>query len=146
MNNKVKIAIVSTMVMGLSAVSVAPALAANHPDGKVGFFEKVALMIGFKKDLPADKRAQHIDQMRQRHADKQAAKLDALVSSGKITEAQKTELKAMIDAIEAIKEANAGKSREEIRSATKNSREDLKAWVLTNNLNKSDLMHTRHSR
>lgn len=146
MNNKVKIAIISTMVVGLSAVSVAPALAANHPDGKVGFFEKVALMMGFKKDLPADKRAQHIDQMRQKHADKQAAKLDALVSSGKITEAQKTELKAKIDAIEAVKEANAGKSREEIKAATKSAREDLKAWAQANNLNMSDLMPNRHSR
>ena len=146
MNNKIRMAIISTMVVGLSAVSVAPALAANHPEGKVGFFEKVALMMGFKKDLPADKKAQHIDKMRQKHAEKQTAKLDALVSSGKITEAQKTELKSKIDAIEAIKEASAGKTREEIKAATKNARDDLKAWAESNNLNMSDLMPNRHSR
>ena len=147
MNNKIKIAVISTMVVGISTLSVAPALASNQPEGKVSFFEKVALMMGFKKNLTPEKQAEKIAQMRQKHEAKQEARLNSLVTEGKITEAQKNELKAKLDAIEAIKEANAGKSKQEVKAATKTAREDLKAWALANNLNLGDIMPAKtHSK
>jgi len=147
MNNKIKIAVISTMVAGISTLSVAPALASNQPEGKVSFFEKVALMMGFKKNLTPEKQAEKIAQMRQKHEAKQEARLNSLVTEGKITEAQKNELKAKLDAIEAIKEANAGKSKQEVKAATKTAREDLKAWALANNLNLGDIMPAKtHSK
>jgi hypothetical protein len=147
MNNKIKIAVISTMVVGISTLSVAPALASNQPEGKVSFFEKVALMMGFKKNLTPEKQAEKIAQMRQKHEAKQEARLNSLVTEGKITEAQKNELKAKLDAIEATKEANAGKSKQEVKAATKTAREDLKAWALANNLNLGDIMPAKtHSK
>jgi len=147
MNNKIKIAVISTMVVGISTLSVAPALASNQPEGKVSFFEKVALMMGFKKNLTPEKQAEKIAQMRQKHEAKQEARLNSLVTEGKITEAQKNELKAKLDAIEATKEANAGKSKQEVKAATKTAREDLKAWAQANNLNLGDIMPAKtHSK
>jgi hypothetical protein len=139
-NNKLKISLLTVVVAGSSTFGAVPALAANHPYAKVGFFEKIALMMGFKKNLPPEKRAAKIQQMVERHEAKQNARLDALVAEGKITEAQKTELKAKLDALEDIRKANAGKPRQEIQAATKAARDDLKAWAEANNLRWGDIM------
>ena len=143
MNNKIKIAVISTMVVSISTLGATPALAANRPEGKVSFFEKVALMMGFKKNLSPEKQAEKIAQMRQKHQAKQDDRLNGLVAEGKISESQKAELKTKLDAIEAIKEANAGKTKQEMQSATKSAREDLKTWAQTNNLNLGDIMPAR---
>lgn len=89
-NNKLKISLLTVVVAGSATFGAVPALAANHPNGKVGFFEKIALMMGFKKNLPPEKRAAKIQQMLEGHEAKQNARLDALVAEEKITEAQKT--------------------------------------------------------
>ena len=140
MNNKLKISLLTLVIAGTTVAGAVPALAANHPDGKVGFFEKVSLMMGFKKNLTPEKRAAKIQKMQQKHDAKQTARLDALVAEGKITEAQKTELKAKLDELEEIKKVNAGKPRQEVQAATKSARDDLKAWAKANNLSWGDIM------
>mgnify|MGYP003338697116 CR=1 FL=1 len=90
MNNKLKISLLTLVIAGTTVAGAVRALAANHPDGKVGFFEKISLMMGFKKNLSPEKSAAKIQKMQQKHDAKQTARLDALVAEGKITEAQKT--------------------------------------------------------
>lgn len=143
MNNKIRIALVTVVVAGSAALGAVPALASNHPDGKVGFFEKIVLMMGFKKNLTPEKRSTKIQQMQERHEAKQNARLDGLVADGKITETQRTELKAKLDELETIKKANAGKTPQEVQAATKSARNELKAWAKANNLNWGDIMPAR---
>lgn len=142
MNNKVKLAIISVTVASVSAFSVAPALAASYDANgqKIGFFDRVALMLGFKKDLSPEKKAARIESMKQKHEAKQSARLDALVSSGKITEAQKIELKAKLDAIEQAKMSSAGQTKQQRKEATEQVRNDLKSWAEANGLNLADLV------
>ena len=149
MNNKIRIAIISTAVAGTCVISASPVMAASYNESgqKINFFDRVALMVGFKKNLSPEKKAERINQMRQKRDAKLNSRLDALVTQGKISESQKTELKSKLEAIEAIKEANAGKSPQEVKAATKNAREDLKAWAQANNLTLGDIMPAKtHSK
>ena len=142
MNNKLKIAIVSATVATISTVSFTPALAASYNDSgqKINFFDRVALMLGFKKNLSPEKKAQRIEEMKQKHESKLSARLDGLVAEGKITESQKTELRQKIDAIEQAKLNSAGQTQQQKKEATKQARDDLKAWAEANGISLGDIM------
>ena len=142
MNNKLRVVIISTAVAGACVTPFTPAMAASYSENgqKINFFDRIALMVGFKKNLSPEKKADRINQMRQKHESKLNARLDALVTQGKISESQKAELKTKLGAIEDIKESNAGKSPQEIKDATKSAREDLNNWLKQNNLSMGDVM------
>jgi len=145
LNNKLKIAIVSSLVLTTSVMSAAPALAANYDNSgnKIGFFERIGLMLGFKKVLSPEKQAQRIEEMKQRHEAKLNTRLDALVGAGTISEAQKNELKTKIDAIQQAKLSSAGKTKEEKKQAFKQARTDLKAWAEANGIDLGQIMPKR---
>lgn len=141
MNNKLKVALISASVAVIGSMSVPTALAANQLDGKhLSFFDRVALMLGFKSNITPEKRDQKIEQMKQKHEAKLNSRLDQLVADGKLTEAQKTELKTKLDAINQLKFENASKTPQERKQATKQARQDLKAWAEANGLSLADIM------
>lgn len=145
MNKKLKILIITTAVASISTLSVAPAMAASYDSTgqKIGFFERIALMLGFKKELGPAKQSARIEQMKQKHEAKQTARLDALVRAGKITDAQRTELEARLEAIEQAKSASAGQTKEQRKESTKQARDALKSWAESNGLDLSELMPKR---
>lgn len=144
MNNKLKIAIISTTVATVSLLSAGPAMAATYVDGqKVGFFDRVALMLGFKKNLTPEQKTQRIEEMKQRREAKLNTRLDGLVSAGKIIEAQKTELKAKLDAIQLAKLNSAEQTKDGRKQAAKQAHDELKAWAESNGINLSDILPNR---
>ena len=144
MNNKLKIALVSAGVVAMGSMAAPQALAANQINGAhLSFFDRVAMLMGFKKNITPEARDQKIEQMKQKHDAKLNARLDQLVADGKLSEAQKTELKTKLDAINQIKFENASKTPQERKQATKQARQDLKAWAEANGISLGDIMPKR---
>lgn len=144
MNNKLKIALVSAGVVAMGSMAAPQALAANQINGvHLSFFDRVAMLMGFKKNITPEARDQKIEQMKQKHDAKLNARLDQLVADGKLSEAQKTELKAKLDAINQLKFENASKTPQERKQATKQARQDLKAWAEANGISLGDIMPKR---
>jgi hypothetical protein len=101
------------------------------------------LGIGFKKQHTPEKRAEHIEAMKTKRAEKLNTRLADAVTAGKLTQEQSDVLKTKLEAIDAIKAQNAGKTKQEKRDAMKAAREDLKNWATQNGITLSDIMPSK---
>ncbi len=140
MNNKAKLILTSVVASGMLVVSSAPALAATDTTTKPNFWDKIMLGIGFKKQHTPEKRAERIEAMKTKRAQKLDTRLSEAVASGKLTQEQSDVLKQKLQAIDQIKMQNAGKTKQEKRDAMKAAREDLKQWASDNGISLSDIM------
>jgi hypothetical protein len=140
MNNKAKLIVTSVVASSMLVVSSAPALAAADSGTKPSFWDKIMLGIGFKKQHTPEKRAERIEAMKTKRAEKLNTRLADAVAAGKLTQEQSDVLKTKLEAIDAIKAQNAGKTKQEKRDAMKSAREDLKNWASQNGITLSDIM------
>ena len=140
MNNKAKLILTSVVASSMLVVSSAPALAATDTTTKPSFWDKIMLGIGFKKQHTPEKRAERIEAMKTKRAQKLDTRLSEAVASGKLTQEQSDVLKQKLQAIDQIKMQNAGKTKQEKRDAMKTAREDLKQWASDNGISLSDIM------
>lgn len=140
MNNKAKLILTSVVASSMLVVSSAPALAATDTTTKPNFWDKIMLGIGFKKQHTPEKRAERIEAMKTKRAQKLDTRLSEAVNAGKLTQEQSDVLKQKLQAIDQIKMQNAGKTKQEKRDAMKTAREDLKQWATDNGINLTDIM------
>ena len=140
MNNKTKLIITSVVASSMLVVSAVPALAATDTTAKPSFWDKIMLSIGFKKELSPEKKAARVEEMKAKHTQKLNARLDSAVTDGKLTTEQRATVQQKLEAIEQIKQANAGKTKQEKRDALKSAREDLQKWASDNGVNLGDIM------
>jgi len=140
MNNKAKLIITSVVASSMLVVSSAPALAATDSGTKPSFWDKIMLDLGFKKNLSPEKKQAKVADMKAKHAQKLNDRLDTAVAAGKLTAEQRTVLQQKLEAMEQIKQANAGKTKQEKRDALKPAREDLKNWATQNSISLGDIM------
>ncbi len=140
MNNKAKLILTLVVASGMVVVSSAPALAATDTTTKPNFWDKIMLGIGFKKHHTPEKRAERIEAMKTKRAQKLDTRLSEAVSADKLTQQQSNELKQKLQSIDQIRAQNAGKTKQEKRDAMKAAREDLKQWASDNGISLSDIM------
>lgn len=140
MNNKAKLIITTAVASSALVLSAMPALASNNTAPKPNFWDKIMLDLGFKKNLTPEQKQAKVESMKAKHEQKLNDRLDSAVSAGKITADQRTVLQQKLEAIEQIKQANAGKTKQEKRDALKSARDDLQKWASENNINLQDIM------
>ena len=129
-------AVAAGSVVGVSAVNA-------HGDGsnKDELIDRIAADAGVDRETIEASFTAHREEMK---AEREAAKdahLDNLVEDGTLTAEQREALEARFEerkeAMQALKES--GASREEIRSAKQESREEFKAWAEEQGINLEDV-------